>query len=171
MNPPISQGMPQATPAPIHDIVDAVSLPSTPLWLWITGGALLVLLAAFLIWWFFLRHRKAELTPRQKALLSLGQLASAGVSGYEFAVKVSEVLRSYIQQVYGLRATTQTSLEFLEAIQENHVFSEEEKKAMADFLETADLVKFARQDLGETENARLRETALAVVQRGEEKKT
>ena len=167
----MNEAMPQATPAPIHDIVDAVLLPSIPLWAWITGGTLLLILIGFLIWRIFLRGRKAQLTPRQKALLALGQLASAGVSGYEFAVKVSEVLRSYIQQVYGLHATTQTSLEFLEAIQANQVFNDEEKQAMAGFLEIADLVKFARQDLGETENAKLRETALAVVQRGEEKKS
>jgi len=170
MNPPVSQGMPQATPAPIHDIVDAVPLPFVPFWVWIAGGAALALLVGLLIWWFFFRNRRAELTPRQKALLALGELASAGVSGYEFAVKVSEVLRSYIETVYGLRATRQTSLEFLEAIQANRVFSEEEKQAMAEFLETADLVKFARQDLGESENTKLRETALAVVQKGEERK-
>lgn len=158
---------PSATPAPINDIVDAMALPGIPLWAWIAGGALLVALIGFLIWWFFVRNRRVELTPRQKALVALGQLASAGVSGYEFAVKVSEVLRTYIYQAYGLRATTQTSLEFLETIQENPVFRDDEKAALSEFLENADLAKFARQDLAETENAKLRETALAVVQRGE----
>ncbi|HEY5811145.1 MAG TPA: hypothetical protein VIT23_00645, partial [Terrimicrobiaceae bacterium] len=53
-------------------------------------------------------------------------------------------LRTYIRDHHGLDAVTRTSVEFLEALRENPAFTNNEKAALSDFLESVDLLKYAR---------------------------
>ena len=64
---------------------------------------------------------------------------------------LSNALRAYIRDQYGLDAVTRTSLEFLETLRDNAVFTDNEKAALAEFLEAADLLKYARQSAGAEE--------------------
>ena len=54
------------------------------------------------------------------------------------------LLRTYIRDQHGVDALTRTSVEFLEALRENAVFTENEKAALSEFLESVDLLKYAR---------------------------
>src|SRR4029434_7896500 len=83
---------------------------------------------------------------------------------YEFSVKVSDVLRTFIEAQYGLRATHQTSPEFLASLAESKEFSEGDRDLLAQFLERCDLIKFARVDASSTDSAILHERAVAFVQ-------
>jgi hypothetical protein len=78
----------------------------------------------------------------------------AGVSGadpYKFGVTVSNAIRRYIQAEYGLEATTQTSIEFLDTLRESLFFTENEKDGLEVFLSKTDLLKYARSGAPETE--------------------
>ena len=67
---------------------------------------------------------------------------------------------------HSLQATTQTSLEFLNSLRGNPLFSENEKSGLTVFLEKTDLLKFARVEAGEREMLDLLDIAARLV-RGE----
>ena len=153
---PFNQGpTPTPTPVPLHDIVGPVWYWPYPLWMTLLGA---VVLAAILFLLFrlvkkFLRRKAAPLTNRQKALEALEKLR-AGVSGadpYAFGVTVSNAIRRYIQAEYGLEATTQTSIEFLDTLRESSFFTKNEKDGLEVFLSKTDLLKYARSGAPETE--------------------
>lgn len=153
---PFNQGpAPTPTPVPLHDIVGPVWYWPYPLWMTLLGA---VVLAAIFFLLFrlvkkFLARKAPPLTNRQKALEALEKLRS-GVSGadpYAFGVTVSNAIRRYIQAEYGLEATTQTSIEFLDTLRESHFFSENEKDGLEVFLSKTDLLKYARSGAPETE--------------------
>jgi hypothetical protein len=138
--------MPQPTPAPLHDIAGPVWLFPYPVWT-VVVAALAFLVLIGLVFWLTRRKRPAPVqTPRQRALAALEALRREGpaADSYAFGVKVSDALRTYIRDQHGLDALTRTSVEFLEALRENAVFTDNEKAALSEFLESADLLKYAR---------------------------
>jgi len=161
---------PRPTPAPLNDIAGPVWFWPYPLWMTVLAGIVLLLLLAGLFWILKkLFTRKAPpLTNRQKALASLEALRSsiAGADPYAFGVTVSDAIRNYIRAEHRLGVTTQTSLEFLNAIRSNSLFTENEKAGLAVFLEKTDLLKFARAEAGEAELLDLLDIAARLV-RGE----
>ncbi|HEY5768987.1 MAG TPA: DUF4381 family protein [Terrimicrobium sp.] len=137
---------PPPTPAPIHDIAGPVWLFPYPVWV-VVAAALALLTLVGLVFWLTRRKRPAPvLTPRQRALAALEQLRREGpeTDPYAFGVKISDALRTYIRDQHGVDALTRTSVEFLEALRENAVFTENEKAALSEFLESVDLLKYAR---------------------------
>jgi len=159
---------PQATPAPIHDITDPVWFLPYPVWMIVAAAIGLIALVVLTVWLVKRRRPVRPLTSREKAFVALAELRGEGASAdpYAFGVKVSDVLRTYIRDQHGLDAVTRTSVEFLEVLRNNPVFTEAEKSSLSVFLERADLLKYARLSAdGEDFNALL-ETAEHVV-RGE----
>lgn len=144
MNP---QAVPAATPVPIHDISGPIAFFPYPIWMVVVVALAVLGFVALLVWLFVLRRKPAmPLTPAAKALAALARLqASVETSDpYPFSIEVSDVLRAYLRDEYGLSATTQTSREFLETVSTRNVFNVEEREALAGFLEKSDLIKFAR---------------------------
>jgi len=134
---------PQPTLAPIHDIAGPVWLFPYPIWV-VVAAALAFLALIGLVFWLTRRKRPAPLqTPRQRALAVLEELQPEA-DCYAFGVKVSDALRTYIRDQHGLDALTRTSVEFLEALRENAAFTDNEKAALSEFLESVDLLKYAR---------------------------
>ncbi len=108
--------------------------------------AVLAVLAA-LVWFFGFRNRPSrEESARSRARRALSGLRDrvATTEVYDFSIEVSEVLRRFIENTRGVRMTKQTSMEFLREIQTRSDFSDEERNILAQFLEKADLIKFAR---------------------------
>jgi hypothetical protein len=166
MNPAASS----PTPAPLNDIVGPVWFWPYPLWMTIVAGVALLLILAGIVWLLkkLLTRKPTPLTNRQKALAALEALRSgiAGAEPYAFGVTVSDSIRSYIRAEHRLGATTQTSLEFLNAIRGNSLFTDNEKAGLTVFLEKTDLLKFARAEAGEREMLDLLDIAARLV-RGE----
>jgi Domain of unknown function (DUF4381) len=136
----------QPTPAPIHDIAGPVWFFPYPAWA-VVAAALGFLALIGLAFWLTRRKRPVPLqTPRQRALAALEQLRREGPEAdpYSFGVKVSDALRTYIRDQHGLDALTRTSVEFLEALRENAAFTIGEKASLSEFLESVDLLKYAR---------------------------
>lgn len=162
MNPPAP------TPAPLHDIAGPVSILSNSLTIAVLAvlGGLAVL---GLIVWLTRRRRMARpLTAREKALAAFEALRreQPEADPYAFGVRVSDALRTYIRDRFGLDAVTRTSVEFLEILRDHRAFSESEKVALSDFLESADLLKYARQSAAVAEINTLLDIAERLV-RGE----
>lgn len=155
----------EATPAPIHDIVDAVAIFPYPPWMVALGILLLALLLGFLVWFFFFRPKKQVLpTPRERAVAGLADLRQQTLQPYEFGIAISDILRRFIDEAFGIRAVTATSLEFLQSIQNNPRFRDEQKEALRGFLDSVDLIKFARVDAEGEDLERLFQTATEVIE-------
>jgi Domain of unknown function (DUF4381) len=158
----------QATPAPIHDIAGPVWFFPYPAWMVVAAGLAFLALVG-LLFWFTRRKRPAPvLTARERALAALRELhgEASEADPYDFGVRVSDALRTYIRDQHGLDAVTRTSVEFLEVLRDNAAFSNNEKAAISEFLESVDLLKYARQAAGADEIQVLLEIAERVV-RGE----
>ena len=158
----------QATPAPIHDIAGPVWFFPYPAWMVVAAGLAFLALVG-LLFWFTRRKRSAPvLTARERALAALRELRgeASEADPYDFGVRVSDALRTYIRDQHGLDAVTRTSVEFLEVLRDNAAFSNNEKAAISEFLESVDLLKYARQAAGADEIQVLLEIAERVV-RGE----
>jgi len=161
---------PSPTPAPLNDIVGPVWFWPYPLWMTLVAGFVALLILAGIVWLLkkLLTRKAVPLTNRQKALEALEALRSgiAGAAPYAFGVTVSDAIRSYIRAEHRLGATTQTSLEFLNSIRSNPLFTDNEKSGLTVFLEKTDLLKFARAEAGEREMLDLLDIAARLV-RGE----
>lgn len=169
----LAQMNPAATPEPlpIRDIAPPVDIPWPP-WLiaCVVIGVALVLagLIALIVRWIKKRPAPPPPTPRQLAVRGLEALRRdvQTLDPYEFSVRVSDVLRSYIGAEYGLHAREQTSPEFLASIAQSPKFYDADRKLLAEFLEHCDLIKFARIDATTEDSARLLQSAISFVQGG-----
>lgn len=139
--------------------LDAVKPPVAPLalevqrvvpWIWIGGAAgAAVLLALALLWW---RRAKPAPPPRTytpgelaeqelRALLAAGLLEKGELPS--FFVELTLVVRRFIERTTGVRAPEQTTDEFLREMKSHAAFDADRRARLKQFLESADLVKFA----------------------------
>ena len=140
--------------------------PRTLLWLGIAGLALLLLAGGFLL----LRRRSRLPAPgaiavpaHTKALRALARLRNAGRTTpaqiEAYYVEVSNVLRTYLEERFGLRAPECTTEEFLRELEGGDQLAREHRAELERFLSQCDLVKFAA--VVPTENDHLATFALA----------
>ncbi len=164
-------------PATTNDILDV--LPPVPApWLepWMTATIVAVALVALAlaVWGVVaLRRRKhpdPAPSPRAQALRRLRRLDSGigNLNAYEFGVRVSDILRRYLTDAHRLRATNQTSLEFLRDLSRERRFPEERRGFLERFLLRCDGLKFAPASHAATPNGALLGEALDFVERDDE---
>jgi hypothetical protein len=135
-----------------------------PSWIWAILAAAIVLAIAVVILW---RRRKREraaasvvLSPEELARRELDKLAASGWMETDvklYFVEVTAIVRRYIERTTGIRAPEQTTEEFLREMKQvgNVCGARFSVSALEDFLESADLVKFAayeprREDIHES---------------------
>lgn len=141
-----------------------------PSWVWWCIGAGAVVLVALLVWLgYWLARRKPKTippTPRQIAIRELEALRASATQtpAYEFSIAVSDVLRTFVSGQFGIRATQQTSPEFLATLARSTDFTEGDRALLEKFLERCDLIKFARIEAHHAENEELLRSATAFVQ-------
>jgi hypothetical protein len=140
-------------PADVPDIKEAVPVrePGYPPWVigCATGGAVLLLAAAYAL---LTRRRRINAPPPRQlheiALEALERLRTERLVERglfeEYYVKLSALVREYVEARFGLRAPEMTTDEFLAAAQRSREVASVHRLALQDFLSEADLVKFAR---------------------------
>lgn len=117
---------------------------------WMLG----VLVAVALLYglWRLARRVKHEvklrrMSPRERAMHELDALLSQDLPGQhkvkEFYLELTMIVRRYIERRHGIRAPEQTTEEFLVAVRDDRRFRPDVLQRLTDFLEAADLVKFA----------------------------
>ena len=154
------------TPVPIEDIAGLWEYFPYPVWSIAAGGTLLVLLLGWLLWFCAFRKtppRMLSAVERARQELAFAGAEVESMDPYMFGIRISDTLRNFIEAQTGLRATTQTSMEFLAEIRDSPVFSADEKAALSLFLERADLIKFARAHATSDDSRQLLESAERMV--------
>jgi hypothetical protein len=120
-------------------------------------GLLLIGLAVFgicLAIYFLERFKKTDrkaqpaLPPWQRALKHLDHLENEGLlaKGYfdQYYSHLSDILRKYIEEQLSIRAPEMTTEEFLQYLKTSTELNPEQKESLRQFLESCDLVKFAK---------------------------
>jgi len=154
----------------LRPILSPVNVPWPPwVWLLIGLGVLLLLIVIMMILRSMGRHRGIDVYPGpQLAIDALNALASriSKLKPYDFSIAVSDILRAYISRQFRLRATQQTSPEFLASISTHRDFTPEDRQLLGKFLERCDQIKFAGDDGTEEDSKELLAAALAFVHGG-----
>ncbi|MBL8749165.1 MAG: DUF4381 family protein [Planctomycetes bacterium] len=141
---------------------------------WLVAGVAAAVLAAAGVWWWRRRPRQARhaeevaVPPHVKALRALARLRDvprASPAQVEaFYVEVSNVLRTYLEERFGLRAPERTTEEFLRELEGGEQLAREHRAELERFLSQCDLVKFAAFVPGEGEHLAVHALALAFVE-------
>ena len=155
----------------LHDIAPPVDYSLIPPWL-VFVIAFVVLSLLGLVTWWFIRRQKPESPPKSPRDIALSELDQIHceiekMSPYQFSIRVSDILRRYVTQQYGLPATRQTSMEFLTAAAKAPSFSADEKSLLEDFLNRCDLIKFAKYEATVSDSELLLEEAIRFVKGGQ----
>jgi hypothetical protein len=150
-----------------HEIAPPVDYSFVPTWSIFLASFVALSLIGLAIW-FFTRRRKPALppkTPREIALEELDRIAGDidETEPYQFSIRVSDILRRYVSNQYGVPLTRQTSIEFLTALSKSSSFSANEKSLLEDFLNRCDLIKFARYEASAADSHLLLEEAMRFV--------
>lgn len=134
----------------LKDIAGPVSYPRSYAALYIVAGCIVIATAGVLIFMRF-RRKKREIERRipahEIAYMRLERLLASGLLDdkryREFTAEVSDVLRYYIEDRFGLRAPERTTEEFLAEAGAGLPVESGQKEILKVFLLHCDLVKFA----------------------------
>ena len=168
----ITNGTPaSAAPAfgsELRDIKPPLAIPNGLAWLWWTLGILAALVAFYLLWrWWRAKRLQVPVIPPVPAHLRARQkLASALeliAQPKPFCITVSDVTRIYLEERFNFRAPERTTEEFLRELAGTNLLKSDQKESLGRFLESCDLVKFARYEPGEPELRALHESAVRLV--------
>lgn len=136
----------------LRDIHPPLLLPEEPNYALLVAGILGAFLVAILLLWFF-RWRKKPITlpfPHETALADLARARSimTAEQALQYAGKVSDILRRYIEKRFRIRTTRQTTKEFFARLTADPagiqpLFSEKHCTRLQECLDQCDMAKFA----------------------------
>src|SRR6476659_436480 len=154
-----------------HDIASPLDYSLVPPWLVFVIAFVVLSLLGLVVWWF-VQRRKPELPPKAPREIALEELEQIRpeierMSPYQFSIRVSDILRRYVTQQYGLPAIRQTSIEFLTAAAKAPSFSADDKSLLEDFLNRCDPIKFAKYEATTSDSELLLEEAIRFVKGGQ----
>jgi len=156
----------------IRDIKPPLAIPDSLAWLWWTLGAVVLLVALWLAWrHFFGRVAPVNLPPpippHVRAKQKLAEALALIAQPKPFCVLVSDTVRIYLEERFNFRAPERTTEEFLRELQSTDLLAGEQKDSLGRFLESCDLVKFAKYEPGESELQELHHSAVQLVEETE----
>jgi hypothetical protein len=105
----------------------------------------------YVVWWLFRKIQRAvrlhRMSPRERALFELAELMARDLVGHhqvkEFYFELTLIVRAYIERAHAVRAPEQTTEEFLAAVSTDDRFSRDVVRRLREFMQAADLVKYA----------------------------
>ncbi len=160
-------------PAEAKGVVDP---PPHPLWrrplvLTILAGAAGIIVLGCAMWMIARRRatQDPELPSHLGALARLDELRDSGLlhpdSMDRFYLRLSEILRWYIERRFGINAPDSTTEEFLQSARYSNAFVGNDLDLLERFLTHCDQVKFARARVGVDQGERSLETVRRFIAR------
>ena len=136
---------------------------------WVVRGLLVAVPLAILawVWWRRKPTGRAAAQVRETAAARARSRLSESWGLLDrpepFCTLLSEIVRVYLEERFGLRAPDQTTEEFLEGLRESLALDLRHKELLRDFMFQCDLVKFARGEPERADLERLHQMASALV--------
>ncbi len=140
----------------LRDIKPQATLNVPPAWPWIAGSLVLAVLVAIAGWWAYRRWRGQPFglapavdnrPPWQVAYDELARIESLGLLEQrrfkEYYSLVTDCLRTYLEQQFGLRVTDRTTSE-LRLVLRSSELEPDHARSFLDLFAESDLVKFAK---------------------------
>ena len=134
---------------PVHPDLGPRRTALLPWWGWVLVGLGIFALAAPFAWRAFLdaQTRRRQRSAYEVARSALDELLGAGRPDAKtmdgFYVSLSLIVRSYLEDRFGLRSPELTTQEFLTEMGRSPDLARSHQQLLRDFLTQADLVKFA----------------------------
>jgi hypothetical protein len=159
---------PAANTNDIRGIKPPIDIPNAWLWLWWTLAALAVAALAMAAWRRWQKQRAAlppalVIPPHVRAKQKLAEALLFIGDPNRFCTVVSHTIRHYLEERFNLHAPERTTEEFLVELQTSRHLTRDQKLSLVEFLESCDLVKFARFEPTETSLRQLHDSALRLV--------
>jgi hypothetical protein len=140
-----------------------------PPWFWpaLIAGTVLLAWGVYALWRRLRRRRQPRaLLPFEIALQRLEEMRALmqPAAAREFSIAVSDVVRRYIEERFGVTATHRTTEEFLhDLLGSSHAPLARHRALLSEFLQQCDLVKFAGMSLTRGNMESLHHSARAFV--------
>ncbi|MSU57685.1 MAG: hypothetical protein EXS35_05805 [Pedosphaera sp.] len=156
----------------IRDIKPPVQIASGWEWLWWALGAFVLGAVLFALWkWWRRKQTEVHAAPpipahvraKQKLLEALALIAQPK----PFVIAVSDIARGYLEERFEFHAPERTTEEFLYELQNTDRLTRDQKENLGEFLQSCDLVKFAKYEPREPELRDLHGAALRLVEETE----
>jgi hypothetical protein len=154
------------TPDQIEDIKPLVA-GSPSYWIVIVLGILLLLtIAAYFLWPNPGKKIVQPALPGELAREKLEAVKSrlGAESGYLLAVELSDILRGFIEQQFGIHARRQTTIEFLREMTKTSHIKPAHQERLRRFLDLCDPIKFAHLEANAQTSSNLFDQAWTFVE-------
>ena len=162
-----STGAAGASEGAIQDIRGPVEILTMTPWFHRLLLILAVLAVLGVIWWALRRRARQQAEFRESAAARARARLSESWAYVEqperFCTRLSEVVRVYLEERFGLKAPDQTTEEFLASLPQSAALDAGLKPLIEDFLTQCDWVKFAQGDPGRTQCERLHQMASRLI--------
>ena len=135
--------------------------------------AAVVLLAVLRLAWIYWQKRRTQIPvvppvpAHVRAKLKLEEALALISQPKPFVIAVSDTARVYLEERFEFRAPERTTEEFLRELNATDLLLPEQKESLGGFLESCDLVKFAKYEPGENELRGLHGSAVRLVEETE----
>src|SRR5580698_2811448 len=156
----------------IRALKPPIDIPNPWLWVWVILVVLMLAAILFCVLKFW-KTKAAEavvippVPPHKRARLRLQEALAMMSQPRPFCILVSDTVRLYLEERFNFHAPERTTEEFLRELQSTELLAGEQKESLGRFLESCDLVKFAKYEPGEKELQELHHSAVQLVEETE----
>ncbi len=157
-----------AVPSGLQDIQGPFEIRSLADVLRLAALVLLLVGLLGLAWWWWRRRKRSveptkTIPPEDIARARLKEALALLDQPERFCTTVSEIVRVYLEDRFGLQAPDRTTEEFLSELARSAALEVRHKALLAEFLTGCDLAKFARANPGRAELESLHASGLRLV--------
>ena len=151
-------------------------IPISNGWEWVPAALAIIVLgvAAFFLWGWWQRKKtgarmEIEIPPHERARRKLQEALDYFDRPKPFCILVSDAVRLYLEERFGLRAPERTTEEFLADLGRSVALADLQKVSLQEFLTACDMVKFAKYEPQRQELEFLYNSALRLIEETEPK--
>ena len=137
------------------EIAQMVPVPKRLHWAWYTLAAVILVLLLIGFWLLYrsMQEKKVRIVQKpiwETALEAIAELKNSlqkrSIIPEEAVADLTDIVRHFLESYLGIRAERQTTGEFLRELERGEALPEQDRKFLRSFLETSDMIKFARAD-------------------------